>query len=91
MALWLMWPRLRLGARASRIAYGTYVYSSLATLVPFILGAIWGAGNTTMPQAARNARGSDLQENTIKVVIYSAAPTFFVSMALVLWGLRTKD
>src|SRR6266542_1285136 len=52
LALGLFWPRLRLGPTAARIAFGTYVYSSLATLVPFVMAAVWGAGNTTIPMAA---------------------------------------
>jgi len=88
LALGLLWPRLRLGATASRIAYGTYIYCSLATLVPYVLAAVWGAGNTTIPMAAGNARGTARQEAIIKTILYSAAPTFFVSMAIVLWGLR---
>jgi hydroxylaminobenzene mutase len=55
------------------------------------MAAVWGAGNTTIPQAAGNARGNALQETTIKVILYSAAPSFFVSMALILWGLRIED
>src|SRR3954453_13868589 len=86
LALGLFWPRLRLDAKASRVAYSTYIYSSIATLVPYVMAALWGAGNTTIPLAAGDARGTPLQENTIKVIIYTAAPTFFVSMALVLWG-----
>src|SRR5215213_4401463 len=88
LTLGLFWPRLRLGATASRVAFWTYTYSSLATLVPFVLAAVWGAGNTTIPQAAGSARGNRRQEATIKVIQYSAAAPFFVSMALVLWGLR---
>ena len=91
LTIGLFWPRLRLGTTASRIAYWTYIYSSLATLVPYILAAIWGAGNTTIPQAAGPARGSAQQETVIKVILYSAAAPFFVSMALILWGLRRTD
>ena len=91
LALGLLWPRLNLGATASRIAFWTYIYSSFATLVPFVLAAVWGAGNTTIPLAAGDARGSASQEATIKIIIYSAAPPFFVSMALILWGLHIKD
>jgi hydroxylaminobenzene mutase len=90
LTLGLFWPRLRLGRRASRIAYWTYIYSSVATLVPFILAAVWGAGNTTIPLAAGTARGTDRQEAIIKIVLYSAALPFFVSMALILWGLRIE-
>src|ERR1043165_2576826 len=57
--------------------WAAHIYSSVATLVPFVL-------------AAGDARGNALQEATIKVVLYSAAPPFFVSMAVVLWGLRTE-
>src|SRR5437762_11159340 len=62
LTLGLFWPRLRLGAKSSKIAYWTYIYSSLATLVPYVMAAVWGAGNTTIPQAAGDARGSARQE-----------------------------
>jgi (hydroxyamino)benzene mutase len=88
LALGLMWPKLKLGAAASRIAFWTFVYSSFATLMPFVMAAIWGAGNTTIPLAAGNARGSTIQETIIRIVLYSAALPFFVSMGLILWGLR---
>jgi hydroxylaminobenzene mutase len=88
LGLGLLWPRLKLGAASARIAFWTYLYSSFATLVPYILAAVWGAGNSTIPLAAGSAHGSDIQEAIIKVILYSAAPVFFVAMALVLWGLR---
>ena len=91
LALGLLWPRLNLGATSSRVAFWTFIYSSFATLIPFVMAAVWGAGNTTIPQAAGPARGSGLQETIIKVVLYSAAAPFFVSMALILWGLRMVD
>src|SRR5262245_57961230 len=88
LALGLLWSRLHLGATASRIAFWTFIYSSFATLIPFVMAALWGAGNTTIPLAAGAARGSALQEAIIKIVLYSAALPFFISMALILWGLR---
>jgi len=91
LGLGLLWPRLKLGSKASRAAFWTYLYSSFATLIPYVLAAIWGAGNSTMPLAAGNAHGSDLQEAIIRVVLYSAAPTFFISMGFILWGLRMTD
>jgi len=91
LGLGLMWPRLKLGTTAARIAFWTYVYSSFATLVPYVLAAIWGAGNTTIPLAAGPAQGTVLQETIIKGILYSAAPTFLLSMALVIWGLRIVD
>lgn len=40
--------------------------------------------------AAGTAHGSAFQENVIKLVAYSSAPTGLISFALVLWGLRDK-
>jgi len=88
LALGLVWPRLKLGTTAAQTAFWMYNYSAFATLVPFVLAAVWGAGNTTMPLAAGNARGTARQEATLKVIIYSAPQPFFVAMALILWGLR---
>ena len=88
LAFGLLWPRLKLGAAAARTAFWTYLYSSFATLLAFVLAAVWGAGHSTMPLAAGAAHGSAFQETVIKVVVYPAAPTFLVAMALVLWGLR---
>jgi hydroxylaminobenzene mutase len=88
LALGLLWHRLNLGTAASRIAYWTFLYSSFATLIPFVMAAMWGAGNSTIPLAAGAAHGSAVQEDIIRVVLYSAALPFFVSMALILWGLR---
>lgn len=91
LGLGLLWPRLNLGATASRIAFWTYIYSSFATLVPYVMAAVWGAGNSIIPLAAGTAHGSAFQEAIIKVVLYSAAPMFFISMALIIWGLRIVD
>jgi (hydroxyamino)benzene mutase len=91
LVLGLLWPRLNLGVTAARIAFWTFLYSSFATLIPFVMAAAWGAGNTTIPLAAGAAHGSAFQEAIIKTVLYSAAPPFFISMALLLWGLRTES
>src|SRR5262245_31402013 len=88
LALGLAWTRLNLSDVASRIAFWLLVYSTLAILVAYVLGAFWGAGNETMAMAAGAAHGSPVQESVIKVVAYSSAPTGLVSFALILWGLR---
>jgi len=86
----LMWPMLKFGTAAARIAFWFLVYSALATIAAFILAALWGAGGSIMPIAAIGARGSDFQEAVIQAVMYPAAPTGIVAFALILWGLRTK-
>ena len=91
LALGLAWTRLDLGNVASRFAFWLLVYSTLAILAAYVLGAFWGAGNETMPMAAGVAHGSPAQESAIKVVAYSSAPTGIVSFALILWGLRMPN
>jgi hydroxylaminobenzene mutase len=88
LSLGLMWPRLNLGATASRIAFWLFIYSTFATLAGFVLAAVWGAGNSIIPLAAGAARGSDFQEAVINIVMYSGAPWVLISLALILWGLR---
>ncbi len=91
LTLGLLWPRLNLGATTSRIACWFLIYSTFATLVPYVLASVWGAGNSIMPLAAGAARGSAFQETVITAVLYSAAPTILISLALILWGLRIAD
>jgi hydroxylaminobenzene mutase len=88
LALGLAWPRLRLRPVASRAAFWLLVYSALAILAAFVLASLWSAGNETMPLAAGAAHGTMLQENVIRWVAYSSAPTGIASFALILWGLR---
>jgi hydroxylaminobenzene mutase len=90
LAMGLIWPMLRLGTTAARIAFWFLVYSALATIAGFVVAALWGAGGSIMPIAAQGARGSDFQETVIQVVMYPAAPTGIVAFALILWGLRGK-
>ena len=90
IAVGLLWPKLR-GVATLRLAFWTLVYSSLAIVAAYLLGAIWGAGNSTMPLAAGTAHGSDFQEAVIKVVAYPSAPTGIISFALIFWGLRLRD
>jgi hydroxylaminobenzene mutase len=87
----LLWPKLHLGIAASRLAFWLLIYSGFAIAAAYLLGAIWGAGNSTMPLAAGAAHGSDFQEAVIKIVAYSSAPTGIFSFALILWGLRMRD
>src|SRR5262245_14146166 len=91
LALGLVWPRLNLGAAISRLAFWLLIYAAFAILAAFVMGAIWGAGNETMPLAAGTAHGSAFQEAVIRVVSYSSAPTGLISFALIFWGLRIVE
>ena len=65
IAFGLMWPRLAHGVLASRIAFWCLAYSSLAIIVAFVLAALGRAGDTVMPIAAGDARGTAAQEPII--------------------------
>jgi (hydroxyamino)benzene mutase len=91
LALGLVWPKLNLGAATSRIAFWLFIYAAFAILAAFVMGAIWGAGNETMPLAAGTAHGSAFQEIVIRIVAYSSAPTGLISFALIFWGLRIVE
>src|SRR5262249_26197550 len=58
LTLGLLWPRLNLGAAASRIAFWLFIYSAFDTLAGFVMAAVWGAGNSIIPLAAGTARGT---------------------------------
>lgn len=90
LALGLLWPKLSLGLIPSRLAFGFLVYSAFAILAAYVMAALWGAGNETMPLAAGPFRGSDLQEAIIKLLAYSSAPTGLASFGLILWGLSNQ-
>ena len=88
IALGLLWPRLKLGLTGTRIAFCTLLYSTFATLLIFVLAAIWGAGASIIPVAAQGARGSATQEAILTAIAYTAGPTALVAFSLILWGLR---
>ena len=90
LAMGLMWPMLKLGTTASRVAFWFLIYSALATIAGFVVAALLGAGGSIMPIAAQGVRGSDLQEAMIQAITYPAAPTGIVAFGLILWGLRAK-
>ncbi len=95
LALGALWPRLRLGVRAQAIAFWTLLYSAFAILAAYVIAAIWGVGNETITLMGELphglSHGTALQENVIRVVAYSSAPTGLTAFALVLWGLRGGD
>jgi hydroxylaminobenzene mutase len=90
VVLGLLWPRLAFTPRVSTIAFWLAVYGCFVAWTANLLGAIWGAGNTIVPIAAGQARGSDLQEGVINVLLRTAAAALIATAVVVLWGLRGK-
>src|SRR5262249_25059801 len=72
LAFGLVWPRLRLSAIGSRIAFWFLVYSGLAITAAFFLAAT--CGQSTMPLSGAPL-GTAVQETDITAVAYSSAPT----------------
>jgi hydroxylaminobenzene mutase len=87
LTLGLVWPRLRLGLTASRVAFWFLIYSGFAIIAAFFLAGIWGAGKSVMPLSGAPL-GSAFHETIVMAVAYSSAPTGIISFALILWGLR---
>lgn len=87
----ILWPRLALGGGAANAAFWLLAYGCIAAWTANLLGAIWGAGNSIVPIAAGAARGSDLQETVIVVMLRSGGVSLILGTALLLWGLRSAD
>ncbi len=95
LAIGLLWPKLRLSARASKVAFWCLLYSTLAILAAYTIAAIWGVGNETITLMGELphglSHGSPFQETVIKILAYSSAPTGLIAFVLILWGLRITD
>jgi hydroxylaminobenzene mutase len=88
IALGLVWPRLHLGRTVAAVAFWSLIYSTLATILIFVLAAVWRAGASVIPLAAQDVRGTPAQETVLQAIAYTAGPTALVAFALILWGLR---
>jgi (hydroxyamino)benzene mutase len=95
LAQGLLWPRLKLGSTASRVAFWCSIYGALAILAAYAVAAVTGVGRETLALVGELPHGlsygSALQELLIKVLAYSSAPTGLTSFLLILWGLRGPE
>ena len=88
LALGLLWPQLRLGARAAGLAFWLALYSFfMGALMPLLAG-LWGAGGSMLPIAAGAARGSAFQEGVIGAGLVTAGVGVLALCVLLLLGLR---
>jgi len=92
LAIGLLWPRLRLSAIASQIAFWCLIYSSLAILAAYTVAAVSGVGLDTIRLMGELpgglSQGTERQETFIAILAYSSAPTGLASFGSILWGLR---
>ena len=88
LAAGMLWPRLHFTKAQSIAAFWLLAYGCVAAWTSNLLGAIWGAGNSIVPIAAGAARGTDVQETVIVVMLRSGGAALILGTALLLWGLR---
>ncbi len=88
LVMGLLWPKLTLARAWSQIALVLILYGCFIAWSANLLGAIWGAGNTILPFAAGQARGSVLQERILTVGLRTAAASLIVGSLWIMWGLR---
>ena len=91
MIVGVLWPRLKFTHATSIAAFWLLAYGCVAAWTANLLGALWGAGNSIVPIAAGSARGTDLQETVIVVVLRSGGLCLILGTALLLWGLRSAS
>jgi hydroxylaminobenzene mutase len=86
----LLWPKLKLKSALSRVGFWLAVYGCFAAWTANVLAGVWGAGNTMLPIAAGQARGSAIQEGIIAIGLRTAAASLIAVSILILWGLRAS-
>ena len=86
----LLWAKLRLTRSMSRLGFYLVIYGCFAAWTANVLAGVWGAGNSMLPIAAGQARGSVLQEGIIAVGLRTAAVSLIAAVTLIAWGLRTS-
>ena len=91
VVLGFLWPKLALMPALSRVGFWLAVYGCFAAWTANVLASLWGAGNSMLPIAAGQARGSLLQERIIAIGLRTAAVSLIALLILTLWGLRIHD
>ncbi len=88
LVLGLLWPKLNLTQALSRTLFWLAAYGCFAAWTANVVAGVWGAGNSMLPIAAGQARGSLLQEGIITLELRTAAVSLIATLILILWGLR---
>lgn len=87
----VLWSKLSLSAKPAWVVLWLLIYQSIAAPLANLLGAIWSAGNSILPLAARLAHGSAAHEVIINIGLRSAGAALIVSLLLILWSLRRAE
>lgn len=89
IALGAAWGHVRLPAGAERWCWWLLAYGTLANWLAVLLGAVWGAGRTTMPLVGAQAsvQAAAWQEQLVTALLVSLSVAMVAAFALVLRGL----
>lgn len=84
----LLWPRLKLGARASRAGFALALFGTYINWGTTLVAGFAGAGEKMMPIAGAGHRGTDTAEMLIAIALVALVPAMLAASGIVLWGLR---
>ena len=90
IALGAIWQQFSLSARQLLVMYWAWLYSSYVNWLGCLIGAIFGAGNTTSVASGEYV-GTPLIENIVTTLLMSVAASSLVAVGLSIWGLRAKS
>jgi len=90
LALSAIWHRVTLGPRGHGWASGLLAFGAVTNWAAVLLAAVWGAGATTMPIAAKGMVGAPWQESLIAVALLALSLAIVVGLGLVLRGLLAR-
>lgn len=88
IVLGLMWPRLRLGARALTVAFWMALYGTYVNWATTLYGAAAGAGEKMAPITGKGFTGTSFEEGVVAFGFISLSIAIIPLCFMVLYGLR---
>lgn len=91
IVLGVIWPKLRLGILAERVAFALAVFGTYTNWLATLAAGFIGAGASMMPIAAAGFEGSAVQEGLIAIALTSLSVAMVVVAVMVLWGVWNRE
>ncbi len=90
IAMGAFWPRLRLSARASSIAYWLVIDGSYVSSGALFLAGVFGTSRST-PLHGQGHAGTAWQEALVEAGLTVGAVALLAGCVTALWGLRRRE
>lgn len=90
IALGAVWKQFSLSVGQLSIMYWAWLYSSYINWLGCLVGAIFGAGNTT-PVASADYVGVPVIENIVTIMLMSVGVSSLVAVGLSIYGLSANE